>query len=82
MMNAIAVLTAQLTEAGLSPERAERCARSATLEDLTPEQLQGLTMHYVKSIPELLEVALPTSRAEVQHDAEIREQVLTGVPVA
>ncbi|MFZ0704705.1 MAG: endopeptidase La [Candidatus Korobacteraceae bacterium] len=51
-------------------------------EDLTPEQLQGLTMHYVKSIPELLEFALPTSRAEEQHDAEIREQVLTGAPVA
>ena len=51
-------------------------------EDLTPEQLKGLTMHYVKSIPELLEIALPTSRAEEQHDAEIREQVLTGAPVA
>src|SRR5271166_4051290 len=47
-------------------------------EDLTPEQLQGLTMHYVKSIPELLEIALPTSVAEEKHDAEVREQVLTG----
>jgi ATP-dependent Lon protease len=56
--------------------------RQNVQEDLTPEQLQGLTMHYVKSIPELLEIALPTSRAEEQHDAEIREQVLTGVPVA
>ncbi len=56
--------------------------RQNVLEDLTPEQLQGLTMHYVKSIPEVLEIALPTSRAEVQHDAEIREQVLTGAPVA
>ncbi len=56
--------------------------RQNVQEDLTPEQLQGLTMHYVKSIPEVLEIALPTSRAEVQHDAEIREQVLTGAPVA
>ena len=56
--------------------------RQNVLEDLTPEQLQGLTMHYVKSIPEVLEIALPASRAEVQHDAEIREQVLTGAPVA
>jgi ATP-dependent Lon protease len=51
-------------------------------EDLTHEQLQGLTMHYVKSIPELLEIALPTSRAEAKHDEEVREQVLSGAPVA
>ena len=50
-------------------------------EDLTPEQLQGLTMHYVKTIEELLEIALPTSHAEVRHDEEIREQVLQTVPV-
>ncbi len=56
--------------------------RQNVLEDLTPEQLQGLTMHYVKSIPELLEIALPASRAEAQHDAEVREQVLTGAPAA
>ena len=56
--------------------------RQNVLEDLTPEQLQGLTMHYVKAIPELLAIALPGSRAEVQHDAEIREQVLTGAPAA
>src|SRR5215469_1308776 len=30
-------------------------------EDLTPEQLQGLTTHYVKTIDEVLEIALPTS---------------------
>jgi ATP-dependent Lon protease len=56
--------------------------RQNVQEDLTPEQLQGLNMHYVKSIPELLEIALPTSRAEEQHDAAVREQVLTGAPVA
>jgi ATP-dependent Lon protease len=56
--------------------------RQNVLEDLTPEQLQGLSMHYVKSIPELLEIALPSSRAEEQHDAEVREHVLTGAPVA
>ncbi len=56
--------------------------RQNVLEDLTPEQLQGLNMHYVKSIPELLEIALPASRAEAQHDAEVREQVLTGAPAA
>ena len=50
-------------------------------EDLTPEQLQGLSMHYVKTIEELLEIALPTSRAEAKQDEEVREQVLSTVPV-
>jgi hypothetical protein len=39
-------------------------------------------MHYVKSIPELLEIALPSSRADQKHDAEVREQVLSGASVA
>ena len=56
--------------------------RQNVQEDLTPEQLQGLTMHYVKSIPELLEIALPTTSAEEKHDAEVREQVLAGAPTA
>ena len=48
-------------------------------EDLTPEQLQGLNLHYVKTIEELLNIALPSTRAEVKQDAEIREQVLQTV---
>ena len=52
--------------------------RQNVQEDLTPEQLQGLNMHYVKSIPELLEIALPTSSADEKHDAEVREHVLAG----
>ena len=56
--------------------------RQNVLEDLTPEQLQGLTMHYVKSIPELLEIAFPTTPAQEEHDEAVREQVLTGVPAA
>ena len=56
--------------------------RQNVQEDLTPEQLQGLNLHYVKSIPELLEIALPTSTAEEKHDAEVREQVLTGAHVS
>jgi len=50
-------------------------------EDLTAEQLTGLTMHYVKTIQELLDVALPTSHDEVRKDAEIREEVLSTVSV-
>ena len=33
-------------------------------EDLTPEQLENLNVHYVKTISEVLELALPTSRRE------------------
>jgi len=50
-------------------------------EDLTSEQLQGLGMHYVKTIEELLSIALPTSHAEVKQDEELREHVLQTVPV-
>jgi ATP-dependent Lon protease len=46
-------------------------------EDLTPEQLHGLTPHYVKTIDEVLEIALPTSAKEVRQDAEEREKVLS-----
>jgi len=56
--------------------------RQNVQEDLTPEQLQGLTMHYVKSIPELLDIAFPATPAEEKHDEAVREQVLTGAPVA
>ncbi len=55
--------------------------RQNVQEDLTPEQLTGLNLHYVKTIQELLDVALPTSRDEVKKDAEIREEVLSTVPV-
>src|SRR5450631_1533812 len=51
-------------------------------EDLTEEQLQGLNLHYVKTIEELLSIALPTSRDEAKEDAEVREQVLSGAPAA
>jgi ATP-dependent Lon protease len=43
-------------------------------EDLTPEQLLGLTTHYVKTIDEVLEFALPTSQRPQIHDAEEREK--------
>ena len=46
-------------------------------EDLTPEQLQGLTTHYVKTIDEVLEFALPASPRQERQDAEDREKVLS-----
>ncbi len=49
-------------------------------EDLTPEQLEGVAVHYVKTIDEVLAIALPTSPAEETLDAEEWE-VLTGSAV-
>ena len=51
-------------------------------EDLTPEQLENLNVHYVKLISEVLELALPSSRREKQHDAEEREKVLAEQAVS
>jgi ATP-dependent Lon protease len=48
-------------------------------EDLTPEQLEGVQVHYVNSIDEALVIALPHDEAEIRHDAEEREQVLQNV---
>jgi ATP-dependent Lon protease len=47
-------------------------------EDLTPEQLTGLTPHYVKTIDEVLAFALPASPHEELQDAEEREKVLSN----
>jgi ATP-dependent Lon protease len=46
-------------------------------EDLTPEQLLGLTPHYVKTIDEVLAFALPALPREALQDAEEREKVLS-----
>jgi len=45
-------------------------------EDLTSEQLDGLSVHYVNSIEEALAIALPQDQHEATHDAEEREHVL------
>jgi ATP-dependent Lon protease len=50
-------------------------------EDLTPEQLENLSVHYVKNIEEVLELALPSSPGEEKVDAEEREKVLSGQSV-
>src|SRR5580692_11835754 len=47
-------------------------------EDLTPEQLQGLTAHYVKTVEEVLEFALPSTPREERLYAEEREKVLSN----
>ena len=48
-------------------------------EDLTPEQLEGVNLHFVSTIEEVLEIALPASRQEERQDAETRERVLSNV---
>ena len=45
-------------------------------EDLTPDQTDGVTIHYAKTIDDVLAVALPKSTIEQQHDREVREQVI------
>ena len=52
--------------------------RTNVEEDLTPEQLVGLTAHYVKTIDEVLEFALPSTPREEMQDAEEREKVLSS----
>ena len=47
-------------------------------EDLTPEQLLGLTPHYVKTVDEVLEFALPSSVSQEIQDALEREKVLSN----
>jgi ATP-dependent Lon protease len=51
-------------------------------EDLTPEQLQDLNVHYVKTIEEVLDFALPSTPRQEREDAEEREKVLSTQPVA
>jgi len=51
-------------------------------EDLTPEQLENIRVHYVKSIPEVLHLALPSNEHEELADEKERERVLIEQPVA
>jgi ATP-dependent Lon protease len=46
-------------------------------EDLTPEQLEGVHLHYATTIEEVLEIALPSSKQEESQDEETRERVLS-----
>jgi ATP-dependent Lon protease len=51
-------------------------------EDLTPEQLENVHVHYVKTIPEVLELALPATASEEKLDEEMREKVLSAQAVS
>ena len=45
-------------------------------EDLTPDQIEGVTIHYATRIEEVLAVALPKSVQEAVEDEALREEVL------
>src|SRR5882762_818319 len=47
-------------------------------EDLTPEQLENIRVHYVKTIMEVLALALPATPSEEKQDEEEREKVLSA----
>ena len=46
-------------------------------EDLSPDQLNGVTIHYVRTIAEVLAIALPATKNEANHDDARREEVLS-----
>ncbi|MBV8629983.1 MAG: endopeptidase La [Silvibacterium sp.] len=45
-------------------------------EDLMPEQIEGVNIHYASRIEDVLEVALPKTQADEQKDEQVREEVL------
>jgi ATP-dependent Lon protease len=47
-------------------------------EDLTPDQIDSVNIHYASRIEDVLAVALPRSRAEEKKDEQVREEVLQG----
>src|ERR1700728_397953 len=50
--------------------------RQSVEEDLMPEQIAGVTIHYARFIEDVLAVALPKSREDEQKDERVREEVL------
>jgi ATP-dependent Lon protease len=45
-------------------------------EDLAPDQIEGVTIHYASRIEEVLAVALPTTQLEKVKDEVVREEVI------
>ncbi len=50
--------------------------RQQVEEDLTPDQVEGVTVHYAKRIEDVLAIALPRSTEEEFDDVLVREEVL------
>jgi ATP-dependent Lon protease len=45
-------------------------------EDLTPDQIEGVTIHYATRIEDVLAVALPKTPREKVEDEVVREEVI------
>jgi len=45
-------------------------------EDLMPDQIAGVTIHYASRIEDVLAVALPKSKTEERQDEHVREEIL------
>jgi ATP-dependent Lon protease len=54
--------------------------KTNVIEDLTGEQMENLSIHYVKTIEEVLGLALPSSPHEERQDEAEREKVLVNSP--
>ena len=48
-------------------------------EDLSADQIDGVTIHYASRIEDVLDVALPKTIVEAAQDEEVREEVLASV---
>jgi len=47
-------------------------------EDLTPDQTEGVTIHYANRIEDVLAIALPKTAREAVEDEAVREEVLSA----
>jgi ATP-dependent Lon protease len=45
-------------------------------EDLSPEQIAGVTIHYASRIEDVLAIALPKSKGEAVQDEVVREELI------
>ncbi|HEY4052059.1 MAG TPA: endopeptidase La [Acidobacteriaceae bacterium] len=50
--------------------------RQSVEEDLTPDQIEGVTIHYASRIEDVLAVALPKSPNEAEKDETVREEII------
>jgi ATP-dependent Lon protease len=50
-------------------------------EDLMPEQVEGVAIHYASRIEDVLAIALPKSASEVIRDEQVREEVIEHAAV-
>ena len=66
----------------VTPELFRKYPTVEAFAALTPEQLENVQVHYVKTIPEVLQLALPSTPREEKLDEEEREKVLTAQAVS